>query len=114
MDRSSFFTSDVEFSLDDQNCRRRPTERSAGRWVGISAAAAAAVVAVSGVLMFHHPPTDLTALDLNPAIIRDVRATPKHVPISDVHLNAAEEYRARHVELSPTDADRRIRPDYGI
>ena len=112
MDSSSFFTPDVEFSLDGQNRRRRPSERSAGRWVGISAAAA--VVAVSGVLAFYHPPTDLTAVDLNPTIIREVRPTPKHVPIRDVHLKAAEDYRARHVEMTPTDADRKIRPDYGI
>ena len=107
---SNFFTPDVEFSPAGQE--RRPDEQSVGRWARISATTAA--VAVSGVLAFYHPPTDLTVIDLNPAIIHEARPTPKHVPISDVHLKAAEDYRARHVEMPPTDADRRIRPDYGI
>ena len=105
-----FFTPDVEFSLVGQE--HRPEEQSVGRWARISAAAAA--VAVSGVLAFYHPPTDLTVIDLYPAVIREARPAPKHVPISDVHLKAAEDYRARHVEMPPTDADRKIRPYYGI
>lgn len=105
-----FFTPDVEFSFGDQELH--PVERSVGRWATITATAAA--VAVSGVLAFYHPPADLTATDLAPAVVRAARLAPKHVPIGDVHLKAAEDYRARHVEVPSTDADRRIRPYYGI
>lgn len=107
---NGFFTPDVEFSSVDQE--HSPVERSVGQWARITATAAA--VAVSGVLAFYHPPADLTVTDLAPAAIREARAAPKHVPIGDVHLKAAGEYRARHVEVPPTDADRKIRPYYGI
>ena len=105
-----FFTPDVEFSSVGQE--HRPVERSVDRWARITATAAA--VAVSGVLSFYHAPADLTVTDLAPAAIREVRPAPKHVPIGDVHRKAAEDYRARHVEVPSTDADRRIRPYYGI
>ena len=105
-----FFTPDVEFSSVDQE--HHPVERSVGRWARITATAAA--VAVSGVLAFYYPPADLTVIDLAPATIGAARPVPKHAPIGDVHLKAAEDYRARHVKVPPTDADRRIRPYYGV
>ena len=107
---NGFFTPDVEFSSVGQE--HRPAERSVDRWARITATAAA--VAVSGVLAFYHPPADATVTDLAPAGIREARRAPKHVPIGDVHLKAAEDYRARHLEAPPTDAERRIRPYYGI
>lgn len=106
---NGFFTPEVEFSPVGQE--HRPAERSVDRWARISATAAA--VAVSGVLAFYHPPTDLSVTDLNP-VVREARPAPKHVAIGDVHLKAAEDYRARHAEMPPTDAERRIRPYYGI
>ncbi|MCY4660752.1 MAG: hypothetical protein OXF93_13205 [Acidobacteria bacterium] len=107
---NGFFTPDVEFSSVGQE--HRPVERSVDRWARITAAAA--TVAVSGVLAFCYSPADLTVANLAPAAIRETRLAPKHVPIGEAHLKAAKDYRARHVEVPSTDADRRIRPYYGI
>ena len=50
----------------------------------------------------------------NPADARETRPTPRYVPMTKAHRRAAERFRATHVDVPPTDADRRIRPDYDI
>ncbi len=108
---TGFFTPDVEFSPTGQG--HRLDERSVTqKWATIGATVAA--VAVSGVLIFCQPPADLTEAELNAAVVREARPVPRRVPISPAHLKVVEEYRARHAEIPPTDADRRIRPYYGI
>lgn len=105
------FTPDIEFLPSDRE--HQLTERSVSRrWEKITVYAAA--VAVTGVLAFCKPPVDLTEVELHAAVVRSARPAPSHVPIRPEHLKVIEDYRARHVEMPLTDADRRIRPDYGI
>lgn len=109
---TGFFTPDVEFVPTDQG--HRQDERSVNQgWTRVSATVLAAV-AVSGVLTFCSPPADLTSAELNVASVREARPAPRPVPISPEHLKMIENYRARHVAIPRTDADRRIHPDYDI
>lgn len=117
MDTSIFapdvFTTDVKFLPSDREFKL--AERSVrSQWERIAATAAA--VAVSGVLAFYQPPADLTKAELTSAVspARAARPVPRHAPIPPGYLKVIEDYRARHVEMPPTDADRRIRPYYGI
>lgn len=108
---TGFFAPDVEFSPGQGH---RPDEWSATqKWMKISATVVASAT-VSVVLAFCQPPADLTEAELNAAVVREARPVPRRVPISPDHLKVIEDYRARHVEMPPTEADRRIRPYYGI
>lgn len=111
---NSFFTSDIEFSASAPFQLPQQSERGPRRWLQTSIAAAAAV-AVSGLLTFHHPPASVSELDLDPIAVHGAaNRTPKYVPISAADRQAALRLRASFVEVPPSDADREISPDYGL
>ena len=110
----SFFASDVDFSSSPSFPLEVRRERVPGRWIGTSLAAAAAV-AVSGLLTLYHPPAALSDLHVDPSAVHGTtNRTPKHVSINTAHRQAAARLAASFGEVPPSDADGEVSPDYDL